>query len=282
MRDFRRDHPRLGRKRRAATEAVHASGGSGEPLAAAAEGGSPPTGGGASASEGHAPAAERRHESAGEHPAERKSRLTVVLSVLIAVTSLLGALAAWQAETASMRRDAANGSGFAKSVADEQAQATIRSNVESELLDYERAQSYLSQAAALRAQARSAPTSDSGQLRAQAMLESDLASKIVGDLDQDAFGPGHVFDPNKEFEIDYELAKTNADFDSASEFALAEHQATKADRLVGLTVLLIAAAFFFTLAQVSSRRPTARLYLGGGLAVLVLATTLLLVVVVAT
>ena len=181
-----------------------------------------------------------------------------------------------------MRRDAANGSGFAKSFANEQAQTTIRANVESELLNYERAKAYSSQAAALRRQATHATTSDSGHLRAQAALQSDLATRILADLDPDAFGPGHVFDPNKEFRIEYALAKNNSDFDSAAEFALAEHQATKADRLVGLTVLLIAAAFFFTLAQVSSRRPTATLYLGGGLVVLVSSSILLLIVVVAT
>jgi hypothetical protein len=202
--------------------------------------------------------------------------------VLIALTSLLGALAAWQAETASMRRDAANGSGFAKSVANEQAQATIRANIESELLDYERARSYSSQAAALRRQALHAASPDSAHLRAEAALKSDLAARILSFLDPDAFGPGHRFDPNKAFQIEYTQAKTTSDFDSAAEFVLSDQQATKADRLVGLTVLLIAAAFFFTLAQVSSRRSTARLYLGGGLLVLLSSSVLLLIVVFAT
>jgi hypothetical protein len=215
-----------------------------------------------------------------QRAAERsKARFKITLSVLIALTSLLGALAAWQAETASMKRDAANGAGFANSVANQQAQATIRGSVTSELLEYERARSDQAQAAAMRQQARKAAPADATRLRAQAALDGDLATRLIGTLDPDAFGPGHVFDPNKEFQINYTNQKQNTDFDSATEFAIAARQATKADRLVGLTVLLIAAAFFLTLAQVSSRRSTANVYLWGGVAVLVSSTTLLLVVV---
>jgi hypothetical protein len=282
VRDFRRDHARLGRRRRGATKTAH-------PAAAQDDSGPGPESEAAAAAE-HAPAPDsgasavhRKPGAKGKDSAHRsESRSKVVLSVLIALTSLLGALAAWQAETASMRRDAANGSGFAKSVANEQAQATIRANVASELLDYERAKSYASQAAALRSQAQHAAGPDSVRLRSQAALQSDLASRIISNLNQDAFGPGHVFDPTKAFQIDYAQAKNISDFDSATEFALAENQATKAARLVGLTVLLIAAAFFFTLAQVSSRRSTSRLYLGGGLVVLVSSSVLLLIVVAAT
>ena len=181
-----------------------------------------------------------------------------------------------------MKRDAADGAGFANSVAEQQAQASIHATVANDLVEYERARSYQAQATAFLHQATRALPADAQRLRVQATLDADLGTRILSFLNVDAFGPGHAFEPNKEFEIDFALARTNADFDSATEFAAAEHQATKADRLVGLTVLLIAAAFFFTLAQVSSRRSTAKLYLWGGLMVLLSATGLLVFVVAAT
>jgi hypothetical protein len=251
------DHPRPGHEEAEASEEARAP---------------------ASASEPEVVAPKKRRTFAER----RKGRFKIVLSVLTALTSLLGAIAAWQAEVGSTKRDSANGAGFSKSVANEQAQSTIRANVESELISYVRAKSYQAEATALRRQAKLAVAPDAGHLRVQATLETDLAARILAGLDPDAFGPGHVFDPGKEYEIDYALAKTNSDFDSAKEFTSAEHQATKADRLVGLTVLLIAAAFFFTLAQVSSRRSTAKLYLAGGLLVLASSTTMLLLVLVAT
>jgi hypothetical protein len=272
----RRDHLNLGRKPLATAEPASGQGPQDDEPA-------PPPAGGTTATP--EPASEETTEKrrAAERAEERsKTRFKITLSVLIALTSLLGALAAWQAETASMKRDAANGQGFANSVANQQAQATIRGSVTSELLEYERARSDQAQAVALRQQAKKAAPADASRLRVQAALDADLATKIIGTLDPDAFGPGHVFDPYKEFEINYTNQKQSTDFDSTAEFAIASRQATKADRLVGLTVLLIAAAFFLTLAQVSSRRATANVYLGGGVAVLVTSTVLLVLVVVAT
>jgi hypothetical protein len=211
-----------------------------------------------------------------------KGRFKIVLSVLIALTSLLGAVAAWQAEAASSKRDADNGSGFAKSVAKDQTQATLRARVASQLLDYEQGKDDLAQANALNLQARHGAKADRRYLRTQSAFEADLGKRILATLDPDAFGANHAFNPEREFAIDFTAAKNNSDFDSNAEFVEAGHQATKASRLVGLTVLLIGAAFFFTLAQVSSRRGNARLYAGGGLLVLVTAGILLLLVVVAT
>jgi len=227
-------------------------------------------------------------ETTAERTRERKrrpeltGRFKIVLSVLIALTSLLGAVAAWQAEAASSKRDADNGSGFAKSVARDQTEANLRARVASQLLDYEQGRDDLAQGNALRLQARHGAAADRRYLRTQAAFEADLGKRILATLDPDAFGANHAFNPEREFAIDFTAAKNTSDFDSTAEFVEAGHQAAKASRLVGLTVLLIGAAFFFTLAQVSSRRGTARLYAGGGVLVLVSAGVLLLLVVVAT
>ena len=225
--------------------------------------------------------AELEREKKRSRP-ELRGRFKIVLSVLIALTSLLGAVAAWQAEAASSKRDADNGSGFAKSVAKDQTQANLRARVASQLFDYEQGRDDLAQANALRLQARHGAKADRRYLRTQAAFEADLGKRILATLDPDAFGANHAFNPEREFAIDFTAAKNNSDFDSTVEFVQAGHQATKASRLVGLTVLLIGAAFFFTLAQVSSRNGSARLYAGGGVLVLVTAGVLLLLVVVAT
>ena len=59
--------------------------------------------------------------------------------------------------------------------------------------------------------------------------------------------------------------------------ALSDRMRSKAEHLVGLTMLFIIAALFLTIAQVSNSSAR-RLYLGGGIGVLVVAMALLFVV----
>lgn len=212
---------------------------------------------------------------------QSSTRFKIVVASLIALTSLLAALAAWRAEVASMKGEDSERKGFADSVANEQAAAQIRSGLQDTLLSYERAQFYRAQAIAFRKRAARAPAADGARLRAQATAQEGLAKVVLGTIDRDALRPDGSLDLKRKFQLDYTLAKSAQDIDSKPDFARSDSFSTKSERLVGLTAMLIAAAFFFTLAQVTRRR-TKPLYVGGGLIVLVAATVLFVIVEVAT
>ncbi len=216
-------------------------------------------------------------------PARRTStRYKVGVASLIAVTSLIGAVAAWRAEAASRQSDEAEQTGFANSVANAQAKAQIRSSLEQVLVQYESSRTYAAQAVALRKQAASLGAADAARLRVQSSAAAHLAAFLKAHVRPNALRPDGTLDLDRAFQLDYAQARQNADLDPAPDFRQVDHFAKKSERLVGLTALLIAAAFFFTLAQVGKRRLAARVYLGGGVIVLVAATVLLVVVEVAT
>jgi hypothetical protein len=201
----------------------------------------------------------------------------VVAASLIALTSLLGAIAAWRAEVASMKGDDAERKGFADNVENEQQKARIRSSLQDDLVTYQRARSVQALAKGLREQARTASSADAARLAVEAAANEKLAKDVLSRLDTDALRPDGTLDLSRKYELEYALASSHSDLDPKPEFAGSDILAKKSERLVGLTALLIAAAFFFTLAQIS-RRGLKLLYLGGGLTVLLTASVLLLLV----
>lgn len=211
----------------------------------------------------------------GQGPPSTKFR--IVVSSLIALTSLLGALAAWRAESAASRGDEAERKGFADNVANEQTKADIRARQRYELFDYERAQSYFAQAKALARQARGSGP-DASRLLAQAATLRKLGKLVLGYVDPDALRPDRTLDLDRYFAVNYEHRRSGEDLDSSAEFHEADALAKRSERDVGLTALLIAGAFFFTLGNVSRRRSARLLYVGGGLIVLVTGSVLLLLV----
>jgi hypothetical protein len=214
--------------------------------------------------------------SAGREGSSTGFRL--VVASLIAVTSLLGAVSAWRAETASSKGEEAERKAFADRVAGEQAKTTIRQDIENAVYDYEQAQSYFSQARALREEAAKAPAPEARRVRTQASAQQRLGKLVLGYVDADALRPDGKLDLGHYYDVNYAQVQSGQDVDPLPEFAEADRLTMKSERLVGLTALLVAAAFFFTLGQVSKRWGPKRLFLGGGLLVLVSSTVLLVLV----
>ncbi len=212
----------------------------------------------------------------------RSPRFRIVVALLIALTSLLGALAAWRAEAASMKGDDAERAGFAQNIAAQRAQASIDATQQNTLQDYERAQAFLVLAKALRDQARTVKPADAARLRAQANADESRGNELISLLDPDAISPTGALDLQRQYRIQYQVAKNSEDLDSAPEYRTANRQGRKSERLVGLTAFFVAAAFFFTLAQVTRRRAAEQVYLGGGLLLLTATIVLFLLVVFTT
>jgi hypothetical protein len=209
------------------------------------------------------------------------TRLRVVIASLIATTSLIAAVGAWRASVASSDAGDADRKGFDDSVARARAEAGIRANLASIVLDYGRARSYGAQAKAIRRQARDAAPQDRPRLVAIAEATERLEKVARDSIDPDALRPNGSLDLARKFDLELNLQESTQDLDFKPEFAKSDKLSQKSERLVGLTALLVGAALFFTLAQVSRRRVYV-LYLMTGIVVLVVATSFLVAVEVTT
>jgi hypothetical protein len=196
---------------------------------------------------------------------------------LIAFTSLMGAVAAWGASGASGSAGSADRKGFAITLADTQQRAGILLRTDGVLLDYVRMHAYADQATDLRAQAATASPQDASRLEVLAAADERLEQSIRSTLDPDALRPDGSLDLRRMFQIEYALAASNQDLDPKPDVAVSNRMRSKAEHLVGLTMLFIVAALFLTIAQVS-KSSAGRLYLWGGIGVLACATVLLFAV----
>jgi len=210
------------------------------------------------------------------------TRFRVVVASLIALTSLVGALSAWRAEAASMKGEEADRKGFADGVIDQQAKTTIRQDMQAAVFDYERAQALFEAARQLRVQATKAPAGDRARLLVQSRAQQRAGTYVLGQVSSDALRPNGALDLGHYYEVNYAQVRQSQDVDPKPEFREADAQATKSERLIGLTALLVSAAFFFTAAQVSKRLRTRRLYVAGGVVVLAVSAVLLSIVELAT
>jgi hypothetical protein len=203
-------------------------------------------------------------------------RLRLAIAAVIALTSMLGAVAAWRASVASGEAGGADRKGFADTIAREQQQAIITSSLDHTLFQFLRARSYSTQSDKLRRAAGKAAGTDASGLQAQSNAYQAVAENIDTTVSEDALAEDGSLALQRAFQIEWANASSTQDLDPAPEFAAAEASRTRAERLVGLTALMIAAAFFLTLAQISKTRAHL-LYFGGGVGVLVVATALLAV-----
>jgi hypothetical protein len=210
------------------------------------------------------------------------TRFRIVVASLIAVTSLVGALSAWRAEAASMKGEEAERKGFADGVIDQQAQTTIRQDMQAAVFDYERARALSDAARQLRTQARGVPGDDRQRLLLQSRADQRAATAILGQVSRDALRPNGTLDLAHYFDVNYAQVRQSQDVDPKPEFEETDAQQTKSERLTGLTALLVAAAFFFTAAQVARRFHTRQLYVAGGAVVLLVSAVLLSLVELAT
>ena len=200
-----------------------------------------------------------------------------LIPVLIALTSVLGSIAAWRASTASGAAAGFERRAFANTLTAEQEGARIESDLASVEFTHARATALEAAAAALRGQVEGSEAAGAATLAALADAY-DAAATSLGLFVTVGVLPDGSLDLEAARAEQWALAGDLQDLDPAEETAAAEHLRAKSQRLVGLTALLIAAALFLTLAEVSRRRVVADLYWRGG--VLVLATSVVLLIVV--
>jgi hypothetical protein len=196
---------------------------------------------------------------------------------LIALTSVLGSVAAWRASTASGAAAGFERRAFANTLTAEQEGARIESDLASVEFTYARATALAAAADALRGRASGSEAAGAAALAALADAYDAAATslRIFVTVEE---RPDGTLDLEGARAEQWALASDLQDLDPEEETAAAERLRAKSQRLVGLTALLIAAALFLTLAEVSRRRVVADLYWRGG--VLVLATSVVLLIVV--
>jgi hypothetical protein len=199
-----------------------------------------------------------------------------LIPALIAVTSLLGAVGAWRASTASGGAAGAERQAFADTVAAEQQRAAIETIVGSIEFSFARRRALQESAAALRAEAEGAEPAAAARLTVLAAAQEAAAAVYV--IDADALAPDGTLDLEAKRQVEWGLASSQQDLDPAPELARAADLRARSQRLVGLTAFLIAAALFLTLAEVTRNPRVEVLYWHGGVAVLVVSAVLLIVV----
>jgi len=205
-------------------------------------------------------------------------RRRALIPVLIALTSVLGSVAAWRAAAASGAAGASERRAFANTLAAEQEGSRIETELASIEFTHARRTALEAAAGALRERAGSLAADEAAPLEALADAYEAAAGALAGFVDADAVGPDGSLDLEGMRLAQWALAADLQDLDPAEETAEAESLRAKSQRLVGLTALLIAAALFLTLAEVSRRRRVADLYWRGGVVVLAAAVVLLILV----
>lgn len=206
----------------------------------------------------------------------RPSRRRVLIPVLIALTSVLGAIAAWRASAASGAAAGAERKAFSDSVAAEQMRTIIESGLGRTESSYARHLALLVSAGILRDEAAAAVPDEAARLLA--LAESQEAAAAAFWVDAGALRADGSLDLEAKRQADWTSASYGQDLDPAPEMARAADLRSKSQRLVGLTAFFIAAALFLTLAEVSRRPRVEILYWYGGVVVLVASTTLLVLV----
>lgn len=204
------------------------------------------------------------------------ARRRVLIPALIALTSLLGAVGAWRASTASGGAAGSERQAFADTVAAEQQRAAIETIVGSIEFSYARRLALQQSAASLRAEAGTAEPEEAARLTALAAAQEAAAAAYL--IDADALAPDGSLDLEAKRQVEWGLATSQQDLDPAPEMERAADLRAKSQRLVGLTAFLIAAALFLTLAEVSRNPHVELLYWHGGVAVLAVSAVLLVIV----
>ena len=203
--------------------------------------------------------------------------LRIVIAVLIAATSVLGAVAAWRASVASNYATDTERKAFDDEVARERARAAVLNSLDATFSSYVRSEEERKRAEELRSKAKTVSGSQRAQLLAEAEAFDSLADINVSGIRVDSLRPDGSLDLERAFEIEWNQAQRAEDIDPEPDFLAADDALEKSEQLIGLTALMIAAAFFLTLAEIS-KTVAHRLYFFGGTGVLVIASVLLVLV----
>ena len=203
--------------------------------------------------------------------------LRIIIAVLIAATSALGAVAAWRAAVAGSEATAYERKAFDDEVARERSRAAVLNSLDATFSSYIRSEEEKRRAEVLKNKAKEAQGLEREQLRTEAEAYEALAEINVAGIRVDSLRPDGTLDLERAFEIEWDQAQRSEDIDPEPDFNAADDALEKSERLVGLTALMIAAAFFLTLSEIS-KTVAHRAYFLGGTGVLAIATVLLVVV----
>ena len=215
---------------------------------------------------GPVPPAEERTETAvpppppeapGPAAAEPADRFRTVVAVLIAVTSILGAVVAWRASVSSSDAGDLDEQATQELVLQEQELASIEGLVANDQRLFARYQEHILAWRILLRQADETRQSDVGladALKAQAAGELALARSLRRFFQG---GTPDFGDEEGKVVYDREFVMNNlrannpelAELDPDATFALAEEEHDRTVRLVGVFTLVIVALFFLTIAQ---------------------------------
>ena len=204
-------------------------------------------------------------------------RLRIVIAVLIGASSVLGAIVAWRATIAESRATTAERKALEDEVARERTRVEIINVLNDVHFFFIRGTAHQERAAELRRRAEEVPGEGRDLLLAEAEAYETAAESNFNATAPDAITAEGTLDLEKAFEVEWDAARRAEDLDPEPEFHVADTNLTKAERLVGLSAVLIAGVFFLTLAEFS-KSVAYRLYFLGGTIAIVVAAVLVVVV----
>lgn len=204
-------------------------------------------------------------------------RLRIIIAVLIGASSVLGAVVAWRATIAESRATTAERKALADEVARERARVEIFDFLNEVHFFFIRGEAHQKRATELRRRADEVPGDVRELLLAEAEAYDNAAESDFHAASLDAIATDGTLDLDKAFEIEWDAARRAQDLDPEPDFHDADINLTKAERLVGLSAVLIAGVFFLTLAEFS-KSVAYRLYFFGGTVAIVVAAGLVMAV----
>jgi hypothetical protein len=211
-------------------------------------------------------------------PGRKPWTLVRLISLLITVVSILGAIAAWRASVVSGNAGGLDQQATQERVRQQQIEGEIHAQVDQDLRLFPRYLSHLSTWGVLKekaAQEQSGNPQLADDLRGDAQEELALARTIYQALSvKPLFGQTNY---DEKFSLDY-LRQYNLDLVGLAPeetAVLAEEERERGVRMVGIAALFIASLFFLTLAQVG-RRTIRQVFGLAGLLIMLGATVALL------
>jgi hypothetical protein len=198
-------------------------------------------------------------------------RLRIIIAVLIGASSVLGAVVAWRATIAEGRATTAERKALQDEVARERTRVEILDVLNDVHFFFIRGQAHTQRAIELRRHADDVPGDGRALLLAEAEAYERAAESDFSAVSPDAIDADGTLNLEKAFEIEWDAARRAEDLDPEPDFHDADVNLTKAERLVGLSAVLIAGVFFLTLAEFSKSVAYRLYFLGGTVAIAVAA-----------
>ena len=189
---------------------------------------------------------------------QQSDRFDIVVTALIALVTVFGAVIAWQASLASTAADDAEQQGLLDTLAIEEGRAAHENRLYTDMQYFVRyvrhseiAKRLRQDEAAARARGEVALADD---LAGEAELYEELAAHQTDFFDIDYVRPDGTFDEAR-YLADLQLSDDEINgLDPEAVFADADAYQVQSRRLIGLISLLTVALFFYTLSQITEHR----------------------------